>query len=181
MSDIAEYERRISFALERIGRGVEVLGARNGAPAPRPKAEAPPAAGAAAQDDAELAALRDALEAERTANAQLSERVRAIREKQETTLSALEKKLAQATRNLDAAQSEITRLRRANAELVATNSLLSDAEGAVEPHLINRAMQAELEALRAARAAEAQEMGTILGALDPILEAAEKATETGHG
>ena len=175
MSDIAEYERRISFALERIGRGLEVRGAR----APKPDGQESEAD--SAQAAGELATLRDALEAERTANAQLSERVRAIREKQETTLSALEKKLAQTTRNLETAQSEITRLKRANAELTATNRLLTDAGGPVEPHLLNRAMQAELESLRAARAAEALEMGALLGALDPILAAAEQATEADHG
>lgn len=174
MSDIAEYERRISFALERIGRGVEILGARAVA---APETNAQDTGAQAPQADGELAALREALDAERTANAQLSERVRAIRDKQETTLSALEKKLAQATRNLETAQSEITRLKRANAELTTSNRLLSDAGGAIEPHLLNRAMQAELESLRAARAAEALEMGAILGALDPILTAAEQATE----
>ena len=42
-----------------------------------------------------------------------------------------------------------------------------------DPGLINRAMQAELEALRATRAAEASEMSDILAALGPIVEAEE--------
>src|SRR5690606_40004114 len=71
MSDIAELERRISAALARIEAGVEVLGAAPAETAP------------AARDEGEITRLTEELEAERAANAQLTERVRAIKEKQE--------------------------------------------------------------------------------------------------
>jgi DNA repair exonuclease SbcCD ATPase subunit len=205
MTEIAEFERRISYALERAMRGVETLSLRKAeaeaalaealeaaaAPAPQPAPEAPSeppeaetvgddipealrnaaAAQANAAHEAELARLREALEAERMANAQLSERVRAIREKQETTLSTLEKRLAQTTRSFDAAQADLARLKRANTDLAEANRALLEAGADLAPHLLNRAMQAELEALRAARAAEVKELNDILGSIEPILAA----------
>lgn len=219
MTEIAEYERRIAFALDRIGRGVEALLARPvaepPAPEPEPEAELPAEAAAeipaevavepapeaeaparppmpaaleraaamgaalAGSDPAELARLREALDSERVANAQLSERVRAIREKQETTLSALEKRLATATKSLETAQTEVTRLKRANLDLAEANRALIEAGNDPAPHLINRAMQAELEALRAARAEEAAELAEILGGLAPLFGAAAEGTQTG--
>lgn len=175
MSDIAEYERRISFALERIGRGVDALAARP-VTAPEPVTAAPPQPDA--ESLAELARLREALEAERSANAQLSDRVRAIRDKQETTLSALERRLSQASRALEVAEAETARLKQANADLAAANRALLDAAERVEPHLVNRALQAELEGLRAARAAELAELNDILGTLEPILASAEAGAAT---
>ncbi len=65
MSDISDLESRITTALDRIGRGLDALG-------PKPDAG----------QDAEIATLKVALEEEKTANAQLEERVRAIKEKQ---------------------------------------------------------------------------------------------------
>lgn len=181
MTELAEYERRIAYALERIGRGVDVLTSRPAAvaepepaPAPEPQPLAPLAEVPASQPDEDTLALREALEAERTANAQLAERVKAIREKQETTLAALEKRLAQATRAFEAAQVEAGRLKRANADLVEANRLLTEAAGDVAPHLINRAMQSELEALRAARAYEVVELNEIIGGLEPIVTAHAK-------
>ncbi|MPL73104.1 hypothetical protein SDC9_18897 [bioreactor metagenome] len=200
MTEIAEYERRISFALDRIGRGVEALLARPVAepPAPEPEsdvgteapaalpvaepvAEALAAAAPAGADPAELARLHEALDSEREANAQLSERVRAIREKQETTLSAMEKRLATATKALETAQSEVNRLKRANLDLAEANQALIEAGNDPAPHLINRAMQAELEALRAARAGEAAELAEILGTLAPLFATSAEEAQPGGG
>ncbi len=182
MSDLAEYERRISYALERIGKGIEAAALRPAAAALAPTAPL----GAAPASPQETADLREALEAERIANAQLSERVRAIREKQETTLAALERKLAAATLGLDQANHELVRLKRANTELAGLNRDLTEASsaGQAEPHLINRAMQAELESLRAARGAEIAELDGLLGALGPLVASlpliAPQAPEADH-
>ncbi|KEP71774.1 hypothetical protein DL1_00985 [Thioclava dalianensis] len=188
MSEIAEYERRISFALERIGRGVELLANRRPAPeaapdqtdapisdalAERPEAEAAPApdltpaqpmpdAGAAE----EIAQLRAALDAEREANAQLSERVRAIREKQDGTLGAMERKYGAAVRAQEAAFKEVAALKQANAGLIASNRKLMD-EGVA---FSDEALMAELVALRAERASEAAELHQILDGIAPLLE-----------
>lgn len=161
MSDIAELERRISAALERIGTGLDQLG------------DFPPASSAAPSgaEAEEIALLQDALDEERGANAQLTERVRSIKEKQETMVGALERKIAQLTEQLDVAGQDMQRLKQANAELAEANRALADAarDGVMEPHLINRTMRVELDALRAARAAEMAEMDEILSELRPLI------------
>ncbi len=75
MSDITELERRITAALDRIGTGLVRIGGSGDA-------------------STEAAQLREALETERSANAQLEERVKAIRDRQEQTVSALEAEVA---------------------------------------------------------------------------------------
>lgn len=178
MSELAEYERRITDALERIGRGADVLISHRH-PVAEPVVALPEAEPEPEPESAEMAELRERLEAERAANAQLTERVRAIREKQETTLAALERRLVQATRALDVAQGEASRLKRANADLVEANRMLVETGGRAEAHLINRAMQAELEAMRAARAWEASELAEIIGGLEPLVAAHARAPEAG--
>lgn len=163
MNDIAELERRITVALERIGAGLDALGSQGAAPV----------AGAAPDHRGEerIAALQEALDAERTTNAQLTERVRAIREKQETMVGALEKKVARLTGQADAAAQELQRLRQANQDLADMNRALSAAAaaGLADPDLVQRAMATELEALRAARAADLAEMDDILSELKPLI------------
>ncbi|MCB2115702.1 MAG: hypothetical protein KDE00_05215 [Rhodobacteraceae bacterium] len=156
MNDIAELERRITAALERIGLGLDHLGG---------------AMPVAADDSAEVERLTAALEDERSANAQLTERVKAIREKQEGVVGALERRVEDLSGQLDGAVEELKRLKEANAELAEANRALAEAsdEGVMEPHLINRSMRIELEALRAARAAEIAEMDEILSELRPLI------------
>ncbi|MEI2804971.1 hypothetical protein [Albidovulum sp.] len=163
MSDIAELERRISAALARIDAGVEALAAM-------PPAE--PAAGPSAiRDDAEIMRLAEDLDAERAANAQLTERVRAIKEKQEGVVGALETKVERLTGQLNTADAEIQRLKRLNHDLSEANRALgaAAAAGVAEPDLINRSMISELETMRAARAAEIAEMNEILAELKPLI------------
>ncbi|ETD79784.1 hypothetical protein ACTTAK_11030 [Rhodobacter capsulatus] len=190
MTELAEYERRIAFALERIGRGVETLGdlraaalaAQAAAPAPEPDPVAPVDLAPVAAEtgpSAEVLALQAELEAERAASAQLTERVLAIREKQETMLAALEKRLSQATRALEAVQVEANRLKRANNDLIEVNRQLIDGAGRIDPALVNLSMQAELEALRAARAWEASELSDIVTGLAPIVAAHVKGQPAG--
>lgn len=194
MTELAEYERRIAFALERIGRGVETLGDLRAAalaaaaavpepePAPEPEPEPEIAAAPVAVEtgpSAEVLALQAELEAERAASAQLTERVLAIREKQETTLAALERRLTQATRALEAVQVEANRLKRANNDLIEVNRQLIDGAGRIDPALVNLSMQAELEALRAARAWEASELSEIVTGLAPIVAAHVKGQPAG--
>ncbi|MGB3315123.1 MAG: hypothetical protein WBB85_11980 [Albidovulum sp.] len=154
MSEMTELARRLSAALERIGAGFEA------------------AAGDPAAESGNATALQEALDAERTTTAQLTERVRAIKDKQETMVGTLEAKVARLTQQLDAAGAELQRQKRLNADLADANRALSEAAsaGVAEPHLINRSMQTELEALRAARAAEVAEMEEILSELKPLIE-----------
>jgi hypothetical protein len=70
---------------------------------------------------------------------------------------------------------ELQRMRRTAAALRDQLSALRDAEAAKvsDPSLINKAMAAELDALRALRLSEVAEIDEILAALDPhIVEAA---------
>jgi hypothetical protein len=75
---------------------------------------------------------------------------------------------------------ELGRLRRANDQLRATNEELTGAlaEQIGEPHLVNKAMLAELESIRAARAADLAENAALIAALEPLLTEAEDRRQT---
>lgn len=169
MDEITELERRMTAALHRIGDGIDTLAARASAGAHA--GPAPVAPLAQALDTAEVARLTAALEAERSANAQLNERVRAIRERQETTVAALERRIEQMTRQLDAQGIELSRMKKANIGLRESLRSLRTAQedGVGDAHLINKSMLAELEALRATRTAEMAELSEILDELAPLI------------
>ncbi|MBM1219269.1 hypothetical protein JQU17_03590 [Ponticoccus sp. SC2-23] len=153
MSEISEFESRITSALARIRRQVEAL-------------EEP------GDDDVDtVPALRQKLDEERTVNAQLEERVRALKDRQETKIAELEAAVASGRTRMSELDHELQRLQQVNAELRAVAGEMSTAlsEGVAEPELVNRAMMAELEALRAAHAADRAEMQAILAELEPIL------------
>ncbi|MFN3952890.1 MAG: hypothetical protein ACK4LQ_00450 [Pararhodobacter sp.] len=175
MSDIAAYERRISAALDRIARRLDSGGSggeRTGAVrASFFGGRTPPDAVAAPEDRATLDSLREALEKERAANAQLSERVQQVKQRQETTLAQLERRLARLTEQLDLQSLEMLRLKKANARLMQSNTALREAqaEGFPDATLVNRSISAELEALQAERRAEMAEMEEILAELKPLL------------
>ena len=159
MSNIEELQRRITAAMDQVAFGLDKLGAASAGP-----------------DEETQRQLED----ERTANAQLQERVRSLRTKSETELAALRTQTEAGEARIAQLDIELQRVRRANAQLTDACAALRDAntEGVGEPHLINKAMLAELEALRAARAADVAEASTILASLTPLLEAASTATDT---
>lgn len=88
--DLLDAHGRIVTAFEKIAAGAEALAAR---------AESAP-------DPAELARLRAEIEEERTVNAQLAERVRVLRERQDPRLSELEESLAQARARITELEAE---------------------------------------------------------------------------
>ena len=184
MNDIAELERRIAYAMERIAKGVEALDRAAPAAAPHPVAapqEAAPDTGvsadAGAEASAEIEALRAQLAEERLANAQLEERVRSIKHKQEARAAQAEADLAATRETLAQLDLELSRLRKANDQLQASNTALRAANesGVGEPHLINKAMMAELESLRAARQVDMAEAQAIKDSLKPLLDSKEEA------
>jgi hypothetical protein len=63
------------------------------------------------------------------------------------------------------------RLKKANTKLIEANRQLREGSEAkvIEPSTINRSLLAELEALRAERAAEMAEMEDVLGELKPLI------------
>lgn len=217
MSQIEELQTRISAAMDRIGAGVDTLANRQ-------------IADGAGQGDADLTA---ALDEEKLANAQLEERLKAIKARHEAEMAALREdldkseemtalraeadtlrteaatlkeemaalrveldqaaKAADLQAELDKARAEaetqaasmaeldlnVQRVRQANDQLREVNGKLRDAnaEGVGEPDLINKAMEAEIEGLRATRAADAAEAGAVLSKLETVLANARHLPE----
>ncbi|MEO0401403.1 MAG: hypothetical protein AAF214_03410 [Pseudomonadota bacterium] len=158
MSEIDGLQQRLTAAMDRIATGMAALG--------------PAGAG-------DTSALETALEDERLANAQLNERVRKLSERQESAAAEAREVAAAAQARVSELDLELQRLRLANDQLRQSNAALRTAneEGVGEPHLINKAMMAELEALRAARAADVAEATSIIGALTPLLDQSDATEE----
>ena len=115
------------------------------------------------------------LEAEKQAKAQLEERVKALKERQDTVVADL-------TAKVDAAKSQAVvfeekledlRIRFVDLSESAQKLRIAAVSGVTEPDLINRAVMAELDAVKALRTAEAEEVGAILNELKPIIEGAK--------
>ena len=164
MSEIEALQSRIMAAMDRIGQGVEVL---SSAPAQ--------------VDTGALDELRQELEEEKLVTAQLEERIKKLKAAHADELAAAE---ASAPAGIDTDKLadldiELQRLRKANEQLRASNAALREANeaGVGEPHLINSAMLAELEGLRAARASDVAEAAAIMDQLVPLLEKARDLPE----
>lgn len=151
MSNIDELQRRITAAMDRVAAGMDKLGA--------------------AKSSGPDTDIRQALEDERTANAQLTERVRALKRKSDAETTSMRTQVEEMDARMAQLDIELQRVRRANAQLTESCAALRDAneEGVGDAHLINKAMLAELEGLRAARAADVAEATAILSALTPLV------------
>jgi chromosome segregation ATPase len=153
MSEIEEFRSRIERALAVIEGGLERL-------QPVPEQEI---------DPAEVAALRAALDEERTVQAQLEERIRGLKDKHDRRVAELEAAVGAGRDKMVALDHELQRLRQSNADLRDVVGQLRAALAAevAEPELVNRAMVAEIEALRATRAADLAEIEAVYDALRP--------------
>ncbi len=151
MSNIDELQRRITAAMDRVAQGVDKLSTAPGGPDPE---------------------MAQALEDERTANAQLSERVRALKTKSDTEMAEMRTQVEECDARMAQLDIELQRVRRANAQLNDACAALREAneEGVGDAHLINKSMLAELESLRSARAADVAEATAILSALTPMID-----------
>jgi chromosome segregation ATPase len=160
MDVLADYDGRITAALDRIRTGLNALGA-----APLD------------MDGASIASLRGELEAEREANAQLEERVRQLKERQDGRIAQLEADLEKARDVVAALDGGLQGLRQTNADLRALTAALrtAAAESVAEAELINRAILAELDATKAAQAADRAELDAVLAELMPHLTQTETA------
>ncbi|MCB5410041.1 hypothetical protein [Pseudogemmobacter faecipullorum] len=151
----------------------EAAAARAEADSARGEAEAAVAAAAAA---AAAVVPAPEPEPEPTRNepilAKMRERLQEAREREAVMRAEFEKKLAETTAQLDSQGLEAARLRRVVGTLTAELGRLREAAaaGLSDPTLINRAMLAELDALRAARLAETAELEEISAALDTHLQ-----------
>ncbi len=153
MDDLQDYTRRISQALDRLAAGIEAL---DGMALSYPQSE-PVALG----EDPEKLELAEALAAERDANAQLAERVRALHEKQASSVAPLEARLAELTVQVDELSLELQKQKATNVQL--RESLRAERES------VAGAGTEELVALKAARAAELAELDSILAELKPLI------------
>ncbi|NDW52715.1 hypothetical protein [Aliiroseovarius sp. PrR006] len=149
MSDISELETRITTALERINAGLDKW-------ADQPSANTD-----------EVDALTRQLDDERTANAQLNERLSTLKDQMSEKLVVVENALSQLQAQLAQAEASADALRQSNQELRSSNDALRAAAstGVVEPALINDAMGAELTALRATQQADRAELDAVLSEL----------------
>lgn len=155
MSNIEELQGRITAAIDRIAQGVDKMGS-----------------GTASQDPE----MQQALEDERTANAQLTERVRTLKTRSDGEMAEMRAQVEEADARMGQLDVVFQRVRRANQQLLEACEALRDAnaEGVGDPDLINNAMLAELEGLRAARASDVAEASAILAALGPLVENAKE-------
>lgn len=175
MSDIEDLDRRLKAALERIDRAIE-----SGAPT-QPQAEPVTEAAidqaaldnaiAQARDaEAQVAALQSALDAAQAQNAQLSARVAQLEAAQaeqvpQATHPDMTADVARLSADVQALQAANQQLRDNNTALRAANE-----QGLANAELISQSAEAELIALRAARAADRSELDMILTNLRPIIE-----------
>jgi chromosome segregation ATPase len=148
MWHIAELERRVTRALDRISDAVARIPAEAG-------------------ED-----LSEALAAEREANAQLEARVAAIKERQETKVAMLESEVRELRAALLDRDAEVQRMREVNAGLRLSNATLREANaaGLADASLVNAAMEAEIAALRVGADARRAEIDEILARLEPLIE-----------
>ena len=158
MTDLPDAERRLIAALERIDHSVERAARRLTALVSQPAAE--PAQPSAAEHRWPAAEAAD-----------ISPDVAALHDRQGATLEAMRVRLAEAHERLAETGNEAARLAAANESLARANRALIDAAetGGVDADGIQAALQAEIESLHAARAAEVAQMSEILDALDRML------------
>lgn len=157
VNDLENLQGRISTALERIRQGAERLAAQS-----------------AAGDAAQSAALAEALDAEKLANAQLENRIAALREKHEAERAGQASDRQSIAAGYAALEQDLQRLRAASDQLRQSNQMLRDAnaQGLADAELIDAAQSAEIEALRAQLNAERAESDVVLAQLSAMLNAA---------
>jgi chromosome segregation ATPase len=155
MSEIEVVRDRIGRALAAVAAGIEDLEQVRPGQA----------------DAGEVAALRQELAEERIVQAQHEERIRALKERHDRKVAELESVLATERDRLAGLDHALQGLRQSNADLRELTGHLRAAltEEVADPGLVNRALLAEIEALRATRAADLAEIEAVYDALRPHL------------
>lgn len=149
MSDISALEGRITAALDRIRQGLDRQ---------------------VSEGDAD-ATLQAALDDERASNAELVERVRILKERQDTQVASLTARVETQRNQLMQLDGELQQLRASNVQLRKMNTQLREAvTTGLSPDLHDAAVAAEVEALHAQRSADAAEVDAILAELKPLIE-----------
>ena len=152
MSDVRSLEGRITSALDRIRAGLQD------------------------HTRGDAAALQEALDDERAANAELEARVAALKERQDTQVADLKLRAETQSKHLMKLDEELQQLRASNVQLREMNVALRETvTKGLAPELHNAAMTAEMEALQAQRSADAAEVDAILDELKPLIEESANA------
>jgi hypothetical protein len=160
MSQLDALQARITAALDRITKGLE---AREDMPSLE-----------------ELRQLAQQLHETQATNARLAAEVTALQETvqaRDAALSVAEEARGEALMQLD---TDLQALRAANQQLRDSNQALREthAAGVAEPQLIDTALQAEIDGLRATRAADRAEVEAVLAELARVIAGAETADTT---
>ncbi len=150
MSEFDNLDQRLQAALARIENGV---GNQSAAPGIDPE---------------EVNRLKAALD-------DSEDRLTAVQTDHRQALARLEEGLQAQRQTGMALDRDLQRLREVNRQLTENNRALRKAceIGQVDAALINKAMLAELESLRASRAAERSEIEAAMAAIEPLLVATE--------
>lgn len=166
MQTLADLERRISAALTRISEGVAAL------PLAADQTSADPSAGHLA----ELDTLRADLAAERAARAEVQAKLDAALAAPATVRGGgreleLQDQVDRLTKLLDVQGLDLVRLRKTVGTLRESLQSLRSSQVATLPDTaaINRALLAEVDAMRAERLSEMAELDEIIAELDPLL------------
>ncbi|MEM9577195.1 MAG: hypothetical protein AAF999_09285 [Pseudomonadota bacterium] len=159
MSDIEGLSSRIMAAMDRVATGLDAMGQA---------------------DSAGGQALQQALDEEKQVNAQLTERVRVLGERQEQAMAAMEAKAAEAADRMSKLDTEFQQLRQAYEMMSQACETLRDANaaGVADPDQINKALETELQTLRALRKAEMAEADEIMAGLMPLLNVGVQAQQS---
>ena len=195
MSEISDLESRISAAMDRIGRGLEGLKAasddvtedQSGADAAladaqgsleREKAHAAELQARIEELEAALEAAKADAQSARDAASEAAEEAAETRAQESGETDEAEEALdLEENRDiLNQLASRLRRMRRTSRMLRASNLEMRDAMKAQLPDatLVNQSLEAELEDLKAMRAAELAEMKAVNAALRPMLAQPEK-------
>lgn len=166
LKQLQALEARVNVALDRLVAAWETRRAPEPEVAPEPV------------DDPRLAELEAAIDAARTALEERDARIAALAARAEEAETARAKIKAQLDKQRAAAQrldADHARLTRLNDALMEVSAALRSAalEAVSEPHLINKAMMTEMEALRMRSQADRDEGAAILAALEPLMAEAE--------
>lgn len=161
-SQVADTSEALQLAQERT-RQLEDQLAGNGVTAEE-----------AAAKDARIAELEASMEESERVNADLGERLKTLQQTVERSTDEATKREQARAMYIEELDATTQRLKQSNADLSAANADLCAALEAqtADAELINRAMEAELDALRTAREAEAAEVDAVMADIKPIIEGA---------
>lgn len=150
-------EKRLIAALDRIDQFID-----------RVAAEAASAPGMDAGSDTHDGAAA-ALATMQAENARQAGEIAALHDRQAEIAAQFEARLAAANARLAAAGQEAARLSAANEALAQANRVMISGSDVGAGEAQRAALEAEIESLRAARAAEIAQMGDVIEALDQML------------